>query len=482
MEKTMNQKISYGLFFCDFIVMCFAFKSYCIEYYCNDAYSILCVADQGARFHLTNGRFILSLFLFLFNVVHINVVRMSVFFNLLYFFTVSLCINIVQKKLRNLFFTKEKAVCLFEEIFLNISLFIGYCNIFSAEWVYYNMCTIQFIISIFFATLSAVLFFHKKGFFLSLATLFVSYNSYQPGMGIFVWLLLLFVYLNSDGKVTKNCFFQIFGAVLICFINFILNLIILKLFIVFNVITSSERFSGFHIKVVCSYLKDLLCFQRILWFKGDGLTSFPLLFVFLVALFFLYFYSFFKNRETYYNVIYPVVLMLGGLLISFLPIMVMTFFWAAPRQLVPIFFLFTFILVSLLYRETFYSLKLKSLAIGICVFFISFTIYFIQIYAGDVLLTNKIDKQRSMAIKDAISDYEKSSGNIIQYIGFCHDKFPTWKYDLHLPYMWDSQNNMFMPEWSNLTGLNFYTYSTYVKIDVPQDIKNRASFKSRYKG
>ena len=471
-DKLLDKKMNIFLFFIHFLLLCFAFKSFLLEYYSIDAYSVLFNPDQGAKFHLTNGRFVLTFCIYIFNFMHINLVKDSVFFNLLYFITVSFCIYLVCRKIESLFRRNSQKMTITSKIIVDIGVFLGFCNIFSAEWLYFNMCTIQFIVSILFAAIASVSFLSKKGCFYASLALFVSYNSYQIGLGIFVWLVLLFIYIESNGKLTKKAIFQILRAIMVCALIFIVNILIIKLLLKLNVITNVGRYQDLQIMNILHNVKNLAMYQKIIWFTGDGLTSFPLYFLFLLFTVVILFYGFAKKKDKWYDILYCLALISGGLLVTFIPTLIMPFFWCSPRQIMPLPFLFTFVIVLSLYKDIFSRLNLRYLALGSIFAFVLASIFFINIYTSDVLLINKQDRQRALYIKDAISHYEHDSGKIIGYIGFCEDKYPTWKYDLHLPYVADTCSTMFIPEWSNVNGINFYTQSSYIKIDVPENIQS----------
>ena len=268
-------------------------------------------------------------------------------------------------------------------------------------------------------------------------------------------------------------FIHLFEAVGVCLLNFILNILILKIFIRFSVISSAERYSSLTIGNIFSNIKILLQNQNLIWIKGDGLTSFPLLFGMIILLFGLCIYFLIKNKSSFLNIFFIFILIFGGLGTTFMPILMPPFFWCSPRQIMPLFFLFTFLIVVLIVQNGGVASQIKSVLVCGELTFILSTVFFIQTYTADVLLINKLDKQRAFEIKDYISDYEISSETKIKFLGFYEDMYPTWKYDLHLPYCWDVCSTMFMPEWSNCNGMNYYTNSCYLTTPVPDAIKKQ---------
>ena len=257
----------------------------------------------------------------------------------------------------------------------------------------------------------------------------------------------------------------------ICIINVITNIIIVKILCRFNIITA-DRYNG-NIKSFLVNIKDLMKHFHFIWINGDGMVSFPLLTIFLIILIGLCLYFLYLKKITILSFVYIVFLISGGLLATFSSTVLIPYFWCSPRQIVPLFFVYTFLIIVVLYNDHKSIGKIKYICFASEIFYILCTVFFIQIYTSDILEINKLDKQRALLIQNTIKEYESSSGVKIEFIGFCEDMYPTHNYNLHLNYYWGTATSMFYPEWSNLKGLNFYTKSNYSRTQVPEEVKKK---------
>ena len=210
-EKTYDFLIAVS----NFLIIFIAFRYFLLEYYSVDSYPPS--VDQGFFVFLDCGRFITAIGVLILNLFKISMVENSPLFNIIYFITTCFSIYLCMRKIEEFFYKiKNKKLNFIEKIIINNALLIGFFNIFSAEWLYFNMITLQFILCIVFATLAAISFFYKKyGFILSTFFAFLSYNSYQVGIGIFVWLILIFTYLVTEGRFCKKSFAIIIKALII---------------------------------------------------------------------------------------------------------------------------------------------------------------------------------------------------------------------------------------------------------------------------
>lgn len=345
--------------------------------------------------------------------------------------------------------------------------FIAVANIFIIEYFMFLEKAI-FMFAIFFnivALYCIVKYFQLKKvkfYLLSLLCMLVAVFTYQATVGLFVVLCLpfLFKFSNNLKEYIQNGFLVLFNFGFVGVANYVVLVLGVK---------SSRVPQGEGL------LKNLL--NVFTGLKEHTITTFdifpPYIFIFLLIL---VIGANIINILVYYNsnpirlwcqMFNLLVLFIGTAIISSSTIIISG--WFCPRVLYPYASIIGIYIINLyanIYQEEYNTKKYKDKFLCIYIFiYLTFQyICFSRIYL-DKYINNYVDQYRCLIIDEQIKNYEKETQNTIRYISFYQDKERDTQYAELFRSRYFAVSS-FTTNWSDLESINYYTNSTYQRVDM----------------
>lgn len=467
--NTINSKKKFLIILSfNLLITILIFQGFFRDHYSIDSFNVALSYQQGATFHITNGRFFATILILLIDKLGISLVNSTCFWIFLFDCVLSICCVLVTNQL-----AKNNTINDIVSLSLiSLATLIGFDNIFISEWFQFIECAPIYMFAIACAVIGAI-YFKKQGYknkLVSMAFLILAYNTYQIVLGIWVFLVLIFI-IYEDEKlfINKKSVCNISTALAMVTFTFISNLLCVKYLINKGIIAAS-RYEILSLKNIWENFIRLMTYQKKLWLSGNGMAHTPFFFVFFLICIFILAYIFFREKTVLKNILYFATLLAGGIAAVFAPMLIPEYFTVPSRQIVPLPLLFTFLLIYIANsKET----NCKYIAVIASIVFLVCSYISIDRYADDTILSNTLDKLEVTQIQTRISDYEKNTNQKIDYIGFGFDALEQWRWpEITSQYPADLCTKAFSATWARINIMNYYTNQNYKEIEVPEEIKN----------
>lgn len=452
----------------DLLATILIFQGFFREHYSVDSFGIPFSYQQGAGFHIVNGRFFATILIRFIDKIGISLVTNTVFWIFLLICTSSVCCALIT----NLLVENNKIDDIASLSLISLATLIGFDNIFIAEWYTWIECAPIYMFAIACAVLGAI-YFRKEGFKNKIAAicfLILTYNTYQIALGIWVFLVLIFiVYEDKKLAVSRKTILNISIALAMVAFTFISNFLLFKYCRAKGIIAASRYDTVSFLNIYNNFIR-LMLWQKDIWLKGDGLTRTPFFLCFFLICAGILAYIFFHEKQALKNVLYFITILLGGMAAVFAPILIQDYFDIPPRRIAPLPLLFTFLLMYIAKsKET----NCKYIAIIASIIFTVCSYISIDRYADDIILANTLDKREVLQIQKLISDYKENTDQQISYIGFEVDASGQQRWpEITTPYLSDVCGKALTAPWARINIINYYTGQHYQEIEVPEQIKS----------
>ena len=443
-------------------------------HYSLDSYSVY--FEKNADIHIKNARYlnyILGSILLKFNIN--TVVYQSLF-------TSVLIIGIAWSITRLTYFCDvllNPNDILFKRILIFIMISLGFINVFMIEWFLYPEITLYYSLSLFFAVEAVLVLIKKqifKNYLISFALLELSLFSYQAAMPVFVIFYLSCLILKCNFNVKKNEIVAGIGGIGVGFFGSISVIVFQK---IANI--GDSRTASLGLWRILSNIKQLVVFQKQLWFDQMGFLPEFFLVVLILMVVAILFKSLKKN--TFSNIFFIVVILVINYLIIFAPHLVSEALWLPERTIVAFWcFIATIGLMAMQLNEN----KGDEYFLGFCFFCIlTINIIGIQRIFDNHIRSNEKDQQYVVEIQEKIEDYEKHNNVEITSIATCRDEVYEYCYpDIKYVYC-DTNTKCFSVDWGDVTAINYFTFENYKKVNMDKNVyekyfkgKNWDSFNS----
>ena len=368
------------------------------------------------------------------------------------------------------FFCKKPEVL--QLILVNLAFNIPVISVFFTEWFMFPESSYRIGLGLFFCVIAIneVQSFKPLKLIISLIFLFLSIGIYQVFVEIFVIFAFCFICRELDVAKVKITLSRIAYVLSIALGASLLNIGMSKIVGRVFGVTMSERSAVFTLKVIKGNIIKLWGIQPRLWNSGLGLLPKYTLLVFFLLLVAFVLYTFFAtdSLKNPHKIIFLCMLAIS-LIITFAPHFISPSFWPAPRTLIALFacFTLTIIFISLNNKN---QIVLHYLLI-ICILFISINYVKIQKMGEDQFITNALDKNFSLTIDKAISDYEAASNVKVSKIAIRNDVSPLYGYYQYVENItYDINRSSRWISWATVPMINFYSGRDLTQITGDQAI------------
>ena len=288
---------------------------------------------------------------------------------------------------------------------------------------------------------------NHKYIFLAIIQMFIANSSYQGVAGIFVSVSLVFILKYS--KNIKQFIINNFLVGSIYSISAILDFLMIKL------IFKTSRING-QIDLVKS-LKIIFKNTIEMYIKTYNLLQKNTFILLILFTFGVVCCKIWKEKK-YLHILSFIYIVVGITLFAIVPQIIQPTdsIWFVPRST---FSFATMYGILVLYLLMNYNLEifLKNLIIIISSFLILFQVQTFTRIEKDRYIVNKKDKDVTMQIIGLINNYEKQTGNKVEFISIYHDKEPQFTYD-NIFATGDINIKCYFANWSSVEILNYYLH------------------------
>ena len=467
MKKPAFQRKGLILFFVNVLIVFLTCGLMLNLHFSADTFDILSTSDNNVDVHLRDGRFITALLYRLLAAVGINVARSQSVLVLLFLLTAAalaalLACRVVQT------IGREDVLALAGT---DAAMLLLFHNAFLAEWYIFGECMLMYAVSIACAVWSVLAYRrvasakragilrHITASFLALT---LSLGTYQVSIGIYVGLLLLFVFIEK-ADIRKKLLLA-GGGLALGALGCAANLFIVKLLTWTHIMPPTERGAALELPTILSNIRALIAKQPEIW-RGYGIFPAYFLPVFFLCAVGLFLYAAIRRRVPRSTVLLAVVFSLCIYAGSFIPHLVAADFWVSHRTLVPLFAVFSFWIIALFSVEPI-SLTERRIAASLALVFLLGNSLLMEDIFSNHLAMDDLDTAYAEAINNYIADYSEKNGDKITHVALAWDEHVTWSYDGIDYVSYDLNTRNILRSWSNVPLINYANHTDYQKAEM----------------
>ena len=395
-----------------------------------DTYDCWTTTDNNVDVHLRDGRFITAAIYQILSDLNINIAKNQMIFTLIFMITLAVLVTILTNIVERYFEQKD----LIKLSIIDTSFLLIFHNGFIAEWYLFPEVMLMYTISLTGAVLSSIMFikvcesnkrFSKLGYgSISFCSLLISLGTYQVSIGIYVTLILIFIFLNPDTSVIKKLANAIWGLIFGAFQCF-LNIGIVKVLVYLHIMKPTYRGANFQINVIFENIR------KIIEHQGEIISGHHVLPYFAFALYgvilLLILINNYKEKIKFKTLVLA-VLFTGIIYVgSYIPHIVTSDFWLSQRTLVPIFGAFSFLAIACAINCS-KKIIVNILSVTMMSFILLNSIVMENIFSNHLAMDD-FDISYAKAINTYILNYSIEHDVNINYLAIGRDSNPTWSYD-----------------------------------------------------
>lgn len=447
----------------DFIICFLFFMPFLQLHFSNDSYTTMELQKMHSvsDAYISSGRYIGALIVKVLDMLKIDLVNNTAFAVFVFMLCSVYCMAQITCR------CIEEREDWLKAAVVQLGTITGFCNVFIAEWYCFTEVLIVYAAAVLSCVFAAILFDKKNQKFLSFILLLVGYNCYQPAISIYVFLILFFILKKYKFEFDIKAVKETLACALECVGVFFINYLLTKLLILLGIIVDS-RYTGAGLGHIIDNIKLLLQYQHLIWVDADGMMNLPFMAVGIVFMVCLFVIVCWQKKRFVKDFFYTLIMLAGGVAVVFLPLVIQEVFWAAPRSIVPLFFIYTVLAFYIAFQG---KKWVKSItAVGLC-FFLVVMMHFVHCYMEDLLYSSSMDRQYISIVEQKIEEYERENDIKVEYLGFVSDANIQWRWDLQGQYAWDVAEKGITVGWSQVHIFNYYTGRSYGGIDVPEEYK-----------
>ena len=466
-DKNSVIKLSY-LFLFNLGTIWIAYGLFTRMHFGSDTYSNYYQLDTAVD--LQFGRLLGYAIASFFNWIHISPAQhQAIFTSLVVIFFATLGTLLVNY-IANEYF---EGINLKKVILLDEAVLLCEVNVFMMEWFLYPEKIWGTILRYTFVAISVYLVskeFQLRNIIFSFLILLMALNLYQIQIESFIIFSLLFVYLKNKGKFSRNSVVHSLAILSVGFIASVISILSLKLLQVLGMASTTSRDANFTLTSLVKNIKIILTERQLnVWLKGNGLIPYSIILLFGIAIFVILAVTL-RNKKVK-DILYLCSILLISYFIVFIPHVLTTTIWDAPRTLVDFFSFLAIVLIIIAYFNV--SSKVSAIAIVTVSLFLLVNIFQINAIATDNFITNSLDKNYSSLIESEIENYESKNSVKVNNIAAENDISPTWAYYSEIKYSaFDINVRALAVNWARIDLINIGTGRNYKQVPMDQSVYN----------
>ncbi len=435
-------------------------------HYSVDSFNL--IDDPGAYWHMQLGRYLNCGEILWEELLGLNPVIDQCFFAILWIVSVAISIYIVNDAIGTIFNPNDY---IWKEVIIWTSVSLAFINICMMEFVLFpevmafnGFGVIALSLAIWFAL-------QKKGFssrwFLTFVFVMIALGNYQSYIGIFEAFVLIgsfFLWCDEGSKKYSNlCMSLAVGG-----IASIINVILVKMLVAFNILGDSGRGAGLELKTIIHNFYVLFHYQKKLWLNADGLMPsyvMPLLALVLVLIL----WDIIKGMAKADKIVFIIIVLISYLL-SFAPHIIENRIWLTPRSNVAIWSVISLVLIAGTNIQLKDGIKLVA-SVCVCVLFLN--VFVMQDMAANNQMVNAADFVEANQICNEIKKYEKETGNVIKQLVVGYDEEPTIYQPFSRYKIAEFGTRILVTSYSGYKLISYMLGRPLEKIDMSDEIYNQ---------
>ena len=443
-------------------------------HYSPDTYCIWFVSDNDYIRHFYNSRFVSGVLYKLLAAVGINVARSQSVFTLGFMLCVAGVCTALTRRAAALLQVNGKTGTM-ALIGADAAFLLIFNNAFISEWYIFGECMPMYGVAIVCAIWSALSYVRILGeerksaprrIAVSLLALTLSLGCYQVCIGIYVSLLLIFVYIHRERSVKQRILYA-GGGLTLGAVGCVLNVVIAKILAAFGVVDAITRGMTQSPQMIWENIRSLWRSQPDLWSGTQIYPAYVLPIFFLGALAALLWFALRHHApaaETALAVGFAVCIYLG----SFIPHYVTTDFWLSIRTLVPLIGVFSFLILALLANDA--SFPARRFAACFAGVFLLCNALLMQDIFSNHLASDADDTAYAQDIQACITEYTEETGEEICALAFAKDSAVSYFYD-GVDYVTHELNiKNITVTWSDVQLINAANGTSYERAEMDEAI------------
>lgn len=439
-----------------------------------DTYDILTTTDNNVDVHLRDGRFVTAALYKILSVLGVNVAKCQEVFTVVFMMTA----GTLTTWLTYLSACRAKRADMMSLIVFDACFLLIFHNAFIAEWYLFPEVMLMYAISILSVVYSVVLYLRGSNLNNSkpivrlwhvLATLLlltIALGTYQVSIGIYVAILFILLLVDVETPIRRRVIISGGGLVIGAF-GCIANVAIVKVLEILRVMAPTPRGANLSISAIAENVGKIIEKQPTIW-SGHGifprymlLTFFTLIIVTLLVLKRLHR----LQGSTIAGIVGCASCIYVG---SFIPHYVTSDFWLSQRTLVPIFAVFSFLLIAIVVIDQ--SFRTKCFAAIISVTFLLGNSLIMENIFSSHLTMDALDVSYAKAIHSYIESYTQETRIAVDNLAIGRDASPMWSYTGVEYVTYDINVKNVLRSWSNIGLINTANGTDYQSADMDDEV------------
>ncbi len=454
------------IFILIFVIAIIEYNGFLTMHYATDTYNIINrgYSEYAIKYSLNDGRPMMCLISLLADLLNVPI---TLYIILLTFFAIiTSCICVVF--LKKIISKYKEPINIWNEIILTIICYVTIFNFMYLENLQFAECFVMSMSLLIYITAAYILVQEKNKYILKSILLSIfGIMFYQGTLSVFVVMTVLFSIIKDNSIILTLKKFLLAGIA--CIIAVIFNLVQIKLCGLF---LNMEQVRMGSIKNIIVMLPIIFKSLPKIIFYTCNIFPTGLFLGFILSILIIYNNVDKKIKSKINNKI--IIILLISIILPFAPNLFTQSSFGAARMMFPIGSLIGNIFILLYTKTSIFennnvSTKIFEFILIIYMLLNIMTSMYI-IYCHKKI--EKLNKEECNIINSFITKYEQNNNIKIKKIAICHDKNPTFFYNIINNYSSLCYRPLAL-EWSDDGSINYYTGRNLEEIDTTIEIYNQ---------
>ncbi len=362
------------------------------------------------------------------------------------------------------------------DIILKTSVIIVFCNVFMIDFFVYIEMVLAWCFGIVLVMLALLQIDRNmtiKNWLLMFLFMLMSVSFYQALIGFFVYFALIDIYILNEGKLTKSAFWNSAGVLLCGGGAGIFNIGLLRVLQKIGIAQAESRTEDRGLQGILSNIKEICGNIKNLFFNTHGFMPAYMVLIALIIMYGMIIVTLIYRREAWQQYIYIFLLIVCVRGVVYVPHLLASTVWMAPRSIISYWSIFSMpCIILLVWNVDKLSLCIEGI---LAVIVMGTNIVNIQMVSENVIATNRLDEQVAYMIQQKIDLYEEKSGQIVDTIYIRNDDNPSYKYKAIDFQQFELCERIYNVSWGCVEAINYYNNKEYITV-----LMDDASFANRF--
>lgn len=459
-KKKLNWLILCGI---NFFVIMLTCRLMLNIHFSPDTYDIWTTSDNNVDVHLRDGRFITAALYQLLAILGANVAKCQSIFTVIFIITISFVVTTLTYAAKQYLKDNDYG----KIIGVDAAFLLIFHNAFIAEWYLFPESLLMYSVCM-LGMAGAVLLYIRtiecksiRDIAINICGCFVlliiALGTYQVSIGMYISLLFIFIFINDKLEVNKKIVYAGIGL-FIGTINCVLNIVIVKLLTVLHVMQPTPRGAALNITAILNNIKSIIASQgKILC--GHNLFKPYTLIAYFGILLIVTCITTYRQKVEWKKIVIAIVFTLCIYIGSYIPHFVSSDFWLSQRTLVPMFGVYSFLIIAIVSIEKKKSIQYFVTMVAV-IFVLDNSVLMNDIFSNHLSMDN-FDVAYAKEINHYIEKYTEETGLEVNFLSIARDENPTWSYEGIKYVTYDINVKNILRSWSNIGLINTANNTNY---------------------